>query len=185
MQDWVLRFNADRPDGLATREAPGRASLLNDEQRARLAEIVEAGSIPAAHDRRALATCRSCPVGMGRVPGIGHALYSGPRASGDGLSQALRTAAPPRTEERGNRHFQKEFAARRAQIRARLSKGTRIDLWWQDEARLRWTERGTPPLLLCNQRRSSTWILDSDCPAEGKAASIVMPRCNSKAQKDN
>ena len=31
------------------RKAPGRASILNDEQRARLAEIVEAGPIPAAH----------------------------------------------------------------------------------------------------------------------------------------
>src|SRR3546814_16732414 len=37
------------PDGLATRKAPGRAAILNDEQRARLAAIVEAGPIPAAH----------------------------------------------------------------------------------------------------------------------------------------
>ena len=40
VRDWVLRFNADGPDGLATRKAPGRASILNDEQRARLAEVV-------------------------------------------------------------------------------------------------------------------------------------------------
>lgn len=49
VRDWVLRFNSDGPDGLATRKAPGRAPILNDEQRARLAEIVEAGPIPAAH----------------------------------------------------------------------------------------------------------------------------------------
>ena len=49
VRDWVLRFNGDGPDGLATRKAPGRASILNDEQRARLAEIVETGPIPAAH----------------------------------------------------------------------------------------------------------------------------------------
>jgi transposase len=49
VRDWVLRFNAEGPDGLATRKAPGRASILNDEQRARLAEQVEAGPIPAAH----------------------------------------------------------------------------------------------------------------------------------------
>lgn len=49
VRDWVLRFNANGPDGLATRKAPGRASILNDEQRARLAEVVEAGPIPAAH----------------------------------------------------------------------------------------------------------------------------------------
>ena len=49
VRDWVVRFNADGLDGLATRKAPGPASILNDEQRASLAEQVEAGPIPAAH----------------------------------------------------------------------------------------------------------------------------------------
>jgi transposase len=49
VRDWVLRFNKGGPDGLATRTAPGRASILNDEQRARLAEVVETGPIPATH----------------------------------------------------------------------------------------------------------------------------------------
>jgi transposase len=49
VRDWVLRLNADGPDGLATRKAPGRAPILNDEQRARLVEVVETGPIPAAH----------------------------------------------------------------------------------------------------------------------------------------
>jgi transposase len=49
VRDWVLRFNEGGPDGLATRKAPGRASILNEEQRARLAGQVEAGPIPAAH----------------------------------------------------------------------------------------------------------------------------------------
>jgi len=49
VREWVLRFNEGGPAGLATRKAPGRASILNDEKRARLAEIVEAGPVPAAH----------------------------------------------------------------------------------------------------------------------------------------
>ena len=49
VRDWVLRFNEGVPEGLATRKAPGKASILNDEQRARLLEQVEAGPIPAAH----------------------------------------------------------------------------------------------------------------------------------------
>jgi transposase len=49
VRDWVLRFNEAGPEGLATRKAPGPASILNDEQRARLAQQVEAGPIPAAH----------------------------------------------------------------------------------------------------------------------------------------
>ena len=49
VRDWVLKFNEGGLEGLATRKAPGKTSILNDEQRARLAEQVEAGPIPAAH----------------------------------------------------------------------------------------------------------------------------------------
>jgi len=49
VRDWVIRFNEGGPDGLVTRKAPGRASILNDEQRAQLAAVVETGPIPAAH----------------------------------------------------------------------------------------------------------------------------------------
>jgi transposase len=48
-RDWVLRFNAEGPDGLVSRKAPGKVPILNDEQRRALAEIVEAGPIPASH----------------------------------------------------------------------------------------------------------------------------------------
>jgi hypothetical protein len=45
----VLRFNADGPDGLVDRKAPGQPSLLKDEHRAALARIVEDGPTPAIH----------------------------------------------------------------------------------------------------------------------------------------
>src|SRR3546814_19740668 len=45
----LLRFNADGPDGLATRKAPGPQTILNDGHRRALEEIIEAGPIPAAH----------------------------------------------------------------------------------------------------------------------------------------
>jgi len=49
VRNWVLRFNAEGPDGLISRKAPGKASILNDEQRRALVEIVESGPIPASH----------------------------------------------------------------------------------------------------------------------------------------
>lgn len=49
VRDWVLRFNAEGPDGLISRKAPGKVSILNDEQRRALVEIVESGPIPASH----------------------------------------------------------------------------------------------------------------------------------------
>ena len=49
IRDWVLRLNAEGPDGLIDRKAPGPRRKLTDEQRAALAGIVEAGPIPAIH----------------------------------------------------------------------------------------------------------------------------------------
>lgn len=49
VRDWVLRFSAERPDGLIARKAPGKASILNDEQRRALIAIVKSGPTRASH----------------------------------------------------------------------------------------------------------------------------------------
>ena len=49
VRDWVLRFNADGPDGLIDRKAPGKEPKLNGVQREALARIVDTGPIPAVH----------------------------------------------------------------------------------------------------------------------------------------
>jgi transposase len=49
VRDWVLRFNAQGPEGLIAIKAPGPQPKLDDAQRLALKEIVEAGPIPAAH----------------------------------------------------------------------------------------------------------------------------------------
>lgn len=46
IRDWVLRFNAGGPEALKTRKAPGKTPILTNDQRARLAEAVEAGPRP-------------------------------------------------------------------------------------------------------------------------------------------
>jgi transposase len=49
VRDWVLRFNARGPDGLLDGKAPGQPSILSDEHRQRLSEMIESGPIPAVH----------------------------------------------------------------------------------------------------------------------------------------
>ena len=49
VRDGVLRFNAGGPDGLISRKAQGKASILNDKQRHTLVEILEFGPISASH----------------------------------------------------------------------------------------------------------------------------------------
>lgn len=46
VRDWVLRFNAEGPEGLIDRKAPGKVSTLTPEQRAALARAVEGGPQP-------------------------------------------------------------------------------------------------------------------------------------------
>ena len=49
VRDWVLRFNAEGPEGLIDRKAPGQTPKLDAAQRAALARLVEDGPIPAVH----------------------------------------------------------------------------------------------------------------------------------------
>lgn len=49
VRDWVVRFNAEGPPGLIDRKPPGCRPMLSADQRRALAEMVEAGPIPAVH----------------------------------------------------------------------------------------------------------------------------------------
>jgi len=41
VRDWVLKFNAEGPDGLINRKAPGQPRRLNDTHRAALVAVIE------------------------------------------------------------------------------------------------------------------------------------------------
>lgn len=49
IRDWVLRFNADGPEGLKNRWSAGPKPKLTAEHRQALADMVERGPIPAIH----------------------------------------------------------------------------------------------------------------------------------------
>jgi transposase len=49
VRDWVVRFNAEGPDGLRDRKAPGARPRLTDEHRKALAARIDQGPIPAIH----------------------------------------------------------------------------------------------------------------------------------------
>jgi transposase len=49
VRDWVMKFNAQGPEGLIDRKPPGQPSRLNGAHRAALATILERGPIPAVH----------------------------------------------------------------------------------------------------------------------------------------
>ncbi len=49
VRDWVVRFNAEGPEGLVNRKVPGPSRRLDTAQRRALAAIVESGPMPAVH----------------------------------------------------------------------------------------------------------------------------------------
>ena len=59
----------------------------------------------------------------------------------------------------------------------------------KDEARIgqknkitrRWAQRGTRPSAPLDQRTRSAYIFGAICPAQGVAAGLVLPRCNTAA----
>ena len=49
IRDWVLRFNAEGPDGLIDKKPPGASPKLSDAKRRALCAMVESGPMPAIH----------------------------------------------------------------------------------------------------------------------------------------
>jgi len=64
-----------------------------------------------------------------------------------------------------------------------------IEIWFEDEARIgqknkitrRWARRGSRPSAPHDQRTASTYIFGAICPYEGKAAGLILPRCDTAA----
>jgi hypothetical protein len=75
-----------------------------------------------------------------------------------------------------------------AEIAAGEALGKPIEIWFCDEARVgqknkitrRWAKRGTRPSAPKDQRTQSAYIFGAICPAEGKGAGLVLPRCTSE-----
>ena len=75
-----------------------------------------------------------------------------------------------------------------AEVRTSLPKGTPIEIWFQDEARVgqkntitrRWAKRGTRPSAPKDQRTKSAYIFGAICPEHGKGAGLILPFCNTQ-----
>ena len=186
IRDWVLRFNARGPDGLVDGKSPGAPSKLNADHRRALAEVVEAGPVPAVDGvvrwrRKDLARwlLETFAISLDETT-VGRELKA--------LGFAKISARPRHyaQNELAVEAFKKNFPAELAKIRARLPKGVEIELWWQDEARIgqknkltrRWARRGTRPRAPRDQRTEWAYIFGAICPAKGKGAGLVMPWCD-------
>ncbi|PYD77952.1 IS630 family transposase (plasmid) [Komagataeibacter sucrofermentans] len=185
IRDWVVRFNADGPDGLVDRHGGGQKARLTQEMLSALKTRLEEGPIPAVHGVVRWRLCDLC--------GWLHETY-GVSLSETRLGQIIRregfrllTARPRhyRQDTEAQDIFKKSSPVFMAAIRSRHP-GKDIEIWWSDEARIgqktkltrRWAKRGTRPRAVADLRTRSTWIFGAICPEKGAAAGLVLPVCN-------
>ena len=153
VRDWVVRFNAEGPAGLIERKAAGRAPKLNDAQRKALAAMVREGARPGRARRGALAAGRPGAMAVGGVPRLAQRGHGWARTAQARLSQAVGAPASPRPGARQLGDIQKNFPAALAEIGHCVGAGKRIEVWFQDEARVgqkngitrRWARARQPP----------------------------------------
>ena len=165
VRDWVIRFNAEGPEGLIDRKAPGSKRKLSDGQRAALAAKVEAGPLPAVDG-----------VVRWRCSDLAQWIWEEFSLSLDEstVGRELRRLGFAKLSARPRHYAQdpealeafKKIAQTLSEIRAGLPAGTEIEIWWQDEARIgqknkitrRWARRGTRPRAPHDQRTKWAYI---------------------------
>ena len=132
VRDWVVRFNAQGPEGLLNRKSAGPTPRLNDSQRAALLEMVERGPIPSVHG-----------VVRWRLSDLGQWLWETFRVSvsPQTLSRTLRAMGLRKLSARPKHHAQAEGAIttfkKSSAPRWQASRGTRVS------ASMRWRS-GSP-----------------------------------------
>ena len=189
VRDWVLRFNAQGPDGLIDRKAPGQPPRLNDGIAPALAAIIESGPIPAVHG-----------VVRWRIVDLCQWIFEEFRVvvAQQTLSRVLRKMGYRKLSARPRHHAQAEGAiedfkkASRAPGRDRAREGRRsrrhrglvrrrgADRPEEQDHPALGQARNAPQRPERSANRSA-YIFGAICPKEGKGAALVMPRCDTEA----
>src|SRR6202035_523390 len=74
-------------------------------------------------------------------------------------------------------------------VRAAQAPGMRVEVWFQDEARIGqknsltrvWGQTGSRPVAPKDLRLASAYVCSAVCPSHCKAAALIMPICNTAA----
>ncbi|MFC7540334.1 IS630 family transposase [Siccirubricoccus deserti] len=182
LRDWVIRYNRGGPAGLSDHWGDGRPCRLTEGQQATLKAIVLQGPDPevdGVSTWRLVDLCRIVQERFGVIyseTGMGKLMRS--------LDLSWQTPRPrhAETDRAGQERFKRGFAQALAQIAADHPEAERIEVWFQDEARVgqkgrmvrRWFQRGMRPRMVKDQRYRSAYILGAVCPARDTGAAIVL-----------
>ncbi|MGQ0565237.1 MAG: IS630 family transposase [Gemmobacter sp.] len=189
LRDWVHRYNAEGLDGLVNRTVPHRLRRLVPEQLAELAAWVEAGPDPGRDGvvrwrRRDLQARIATEFGVEL-----HGRSVGKQLAALGFRRLSVRPQHPKSDPEAQAAFQKNFPEAVAAAIPERARGKRLEVWFQDEARVGqqgtltriWARRGTRPRAPRDTRYQWSYIFGAVCPARGAAAGLVLPTVNTEA----
>ena len=175
LRDWVHRFNAEGPGALCDRKAPGRSRRLDTAQLAELKARVEAGPEPAQDGVVRWRLADLCELGGGPLPGpLPRARHGQDPALARLLPHLGAPGASPGRPRAASR-VQKKLPELIAAAVGEKGRGKRLEIWFQDEARIgqkgeltrQWAPRGTRPRQPRDQRYQAAYLFGAVCPSRG------------------
>src|SRR6202049_579310 len=167
--EWHNRYEEDGIEGLRDRPRPGRRPRVDAVTSARFKERIVAG---AELERDGVVAFRA--VDAQRILKEEFAIDCSLSSTYRLLHRIKLSWLTPRP-----RHPQA----------AAQAPGTRVEVWFQDEARIGqknsltrvWGQTGSRPVAPKDLGFASAYLFGAVCPSQGKAAALIMPICNTAA----
>src|SRR5437762_2215931 len=112
-----------------------------------------------------------------------------PAAAPDAVELAGPASAPPGGRCDGASGVFTTLGLQLERVRMAQPHGVRVEVWFQDEARIGqknsltrvWGQTGSRPAAPKDLGFASAYLFGAVCPSEGKAAALIMPICNTVA----
>jgi transposase len=190
LRDTVIRYNAEGVAGFHDRRSPGRPPWLSLDERATLKEVILARpdlERDGCVEWTLPVLCEE--VIAGRFGKTLHPASLSRIVRSLGLSRQKTRPQHPKSDAKAQEAFKESGLSTKLMETTALHPGKRVEIWFQDEARIgqkgrcahRWWLRGERPLGLCDRRFQSTYLFAAVCPATGADFALVMPKANTKA----
>src|ERR1700726_4590351 len=174
--EWHNRYEEDGIEGLRDRPRPGRQPRVDAVTSARFKERMVAG---AALERDGVVAFRGVDAQREHLPA----------AASDKVELVGTAASPPGGRCDGASGVFATLGLQLERVRAAQARGTRVEVWFQDEARIGqknsltrvWGQTGSRPAAPKDLGFASAYLFGAVCPSQGKAAALIMPICNTAA----
>jgi transposase len=190
LRDWVIRYNDGGLEALADNWGDGRPCRLSEGEQAALKAIVLQGP---GRDKDGISAWRVrdlCRIVEDRF-GVRYA-QSGLTRLLHALDLSWQTPRPrhPKADEAAQEAFRRKFwrVCQRIAEEQVGEDADRIEIWFQDEARVgqkgrvtrRWYQRGERARMRKDQGYCSAYIFGAVCPERDTGVALVLPRASTE-----